>query len=39
LKLIAGVGDGSDLVEEPSLFLSTLIRRASVSPPAGTETR
>jgi len=38
LKLIAGVDDGSDLVEEPSLFLSTLIRRASVSPPVDIET-
>jgi LacI family transcriptional regulator len=34
LKLIAGE-DGMDAeVEEPSLFLSTLIRRASVAPPA-----
>ena len=33
LKLIAGIDDGSDAVEEPSLFLSTLIRRSSVSPP------
>jgi LacI family transcriptional regulator len=35
LKLIAGASgedDGSDSVEEPSLFLSTLIRRASVAP-------
>jgi len=38
LKLIAGADDGSDLVEEPSLFLSTLIRRASVSPPADADT-
>jgi len=37
LKLIAGIDAGSDLVEEPSLFLSTLIRRASVSPPADAE--
>ena len=33
LKLTAGL-DGNDIVEEPSLFLSTLIRRASVSPPS-----
>ena len=33
LKLTAGL-DGEDIVEEPSLFLSTLIRRASVSPPS-----
>ena len=32
LKLTAGL-DGEDIVEEPSLFLSTLIRRASVAPP------
>lgn len=32
LKLLAGV-DGSDPVEEPSQFLSTLIRRASVAAP------
>ena len=32
LKLLAGV-DGSDPVEEPSQFLSTLIRRASVAVP------
>ncbi len=34
LKLIAGV-EGDEPVEEPSLFLSTLIRRASVMPPPG----
>lgn len=34
LKLLAGV-DGSDAIEEPSHFLSTLIRRASVAPPPG----
>jgi LacI family transcriptional regulator len=34
LKLIAGTDDSNDLVEEPSLFLSTLIRRGSVAPPA-----
>jgi LacI family transcriptional regulator len=34
LKLIAEPGDRDD-VEEPSLFLSTLIRRGSVAPPAG----
>ena len=33
LKLTAGL-DGEEIVEEPSLFLSTLIRRASVSPPS-----
>jgi LacI family transcriptional regulator len=32
LKLIAEEGDGSEL--EPSLFISTLIRRASVAPPS-----
>ncbi|MBA3879031.1 MAG: LacI family transcriptional regulator [Sphingobium sp.] len=32
LKLLAGV-DGGEQVEEPSRFLSTLIRRASVAPP------
>lgn len=32
LKLLAGVDDG-ETVEEPSRFLSTLIRRASVAPP------
>ena len=37
LKLISGGAeedDGGDTVEEPSLFLSTLIRRASVAPVA-----
>lgn len=34
LKLLAGV-DGTETVEEPSRFLSTLIRRASVAPPVG----
>lgn len=33
LKLLAG-GDGGEPIEEPSLFLSTLIKRASVAPPA-----
>jgi LacI family transcriptional regulator len=33
LKLTAGL-DGEDIVEEPSLFLSTLIRRASVTAPS-----
>ncbi len=33
LKLTAVVDDGDALVEEPSMFLSTLIRRASVTPP------
>ncbi len=33
LKLTAGL-DGEDIVEEPSLFLSTLIRRASVAAPS-----
>jgi LacI family transcriptional regulator len=33
LKLTAGL-DGRDVVEEPSLFLSTLIRRSSVSAPS-----
>ena len=37
LKLIAGVDEDRNAVEEPSLFLSTLIRRASVSPPAESE--
>ncbi len=32
LKLIAGE-DGGAVIEEPSLFLSTLIRRGSVAPP------
>ena len=35
LKLIAGAGDQSEFeVKEPSMFLSTLIRRASVAPPS-----
>ncbi|WP_299425580.1 LacI family DNA-binding transcriptional regulator [Sphingomonas bacterium] len=34
LKLIAGIDGEADPVEEPSLFLSTLIRRASVAPPS-----
>lgn len=33
LKLTAGL-DGEEIVEEPSLFLSTLIRRASVAAPS-----
>ncbi len=33
LKLTAGL-DGEDIVEEPSLFLSTLIRRGSVAAPS-----
>ncbi|MDO6413350.1 LacI family DNA-binding transcriptional regulator [Sphingomonas sp. BIUV-7] len=33
LKLISGVGEEEELVEEPSLFISTLIRRGSVAPP------
>ena len=35
LKLITGIADNDDdgSVQEPSMFLSTLIRRASVSPP------
>jgi LacI family transcriptional regulator len=35
LKLIAGEEEGgeAETVEEPSLFLSTLIRRSSVAPP------
>ena len=33
LKLTAGL-DGEEIVEEPSLFLSTLIRRGSVAPPS-----
>ena len=36
LKLVAAVdgdGEGADGVAEPSVFLSTLIRRASVAPP------
>ena len=34
LKLIAGIGEAPSGVEEPSLFISTLIRRNSVAPPA-----
>ncbi len=34
LKLVAGI-EGGDVVEEPSLFVSTLIRRASVQKPSG----
>ncbi len=36
LKLITGYADNDDdgAVQEPSMFLSTLIRRASVAPPA-----
>jgi LacI family transcriptional regulator len=35
LKLITGIADNEDesSVPEPSMFLSTLIRRGSVSPP------
>lgn len=33
LKLVSGAIEGGDDVAEPSLFLSTLIRRASVAPP------
>jgi len=35
LKMITGVADNddNDAVQEPSMFLSTLIRRASVAPP------
>ncbi|WCT75399.1 LacI family DNA-binding transcriptional regulator [Sphingomonas naphthae] len=33
LKLIAGV-DGGEVVPEPSMLLSTLVRRASVGPPS-----
>lgn len=33
LKLTAGLQEGETVVEEPSVFLSTLIRRASVAPP------
>ncbi|MBB5685300.1 LacI family DNA-binding transcriptional regulator [Sphingobium boeckii] len=33
MKLLAGVGDGGEAVTEPSMFLSTLIRRASVARP------
>jgi LacI family transcriptional regulator len=33
LKLIAGIDGEAEPVEEPHLFLSTLIRRASVAPP------
>ena len=35
LKLIAGEQEGEADVEEPSLFLSTLIRRSSVASPPG----
>jgi LacI family transcriptional regulator len=34
LKLTAGLEEGENLVAEPSLFLSTLIRRASVAAPS-----
>jgi LacI family transcriptional regulator len=34
LKLIAGADGEDEVVEEPSMFLSTLIRRASVAAPA-----
>ncbi|MES2755041.1 MAG: LacI family DNA-binding transcriptional regulator [Pseudomonadota bacterium] len=34
LKIIAGIGGTGDAVEEPSLFRSALIRRASVAAPA-----
>ena len=34
LKLIGDTIDGHDPVEEPSTFLSTLIRRGSVAPPS-----
>lgn len=34
LKLLAGPLGDNDVAEEPSLFLSNLIRRASVAPPA-----
>jgi LacI family transcriptional regulator len=34
LKLIAGIDENQSDVDEPSLFLSTLIRRNSVAPPA-----
>ena len=33
LKLLAGTGDSDAGVAEPSMFLSTLVRRASVAPP------
>lgn len=35
LKLVGDVVDPSGEVEEPSMFLSTLIRRGSVTPPRG----
>ncbi|QJU59774.1 LacI family DNA-binding transcriptional regulator [Sphingomonas sp. AP4-R1] len=35
LKLVAGLEDDPDAVEEPSLFLSTLVKRGSVAPPRG----
>lgn len=35
LKLIAGIDGPPPGVDEPSLFLSTLIRRGSVAPPGG----
>jgi len=34
LKLLSGIGEADELAE-PSLFLSTLVRRASVAPPPG----
>ncbi|HEY0130412.1 MAG TPA: LacI family DNA-binding transcriptional regulator [Allosphingosinicella sp.] len=35
LKLLASEGDPDDEVSEPSLFLSRLVKRASVAPPPG----
>jgi LacI family transcriptional regulator len=35
LKLLAGTGDSEDNVAEPSLFLSRLVKRASVARPPG----
>jgi LacI family transcriptional regulator len=33
LKLLSSIGEGEPEVSEPSMFLSTLVRRASVAPP------
>ncbi|WP_243455773.1 LacI family DNA-binding transcriptional regulator [Sphingosinicella sp. BN140058] len=33
LKLLVSVGEAADDVSEPSMFLSTLVKRASVAPP------
>ena len=35
MKLVGDIVDPDRPVEEPSMFLSTLVRRASVAPPKG----